>query len=119
MSSLTLARGLSFGDPVIAAVSDEVLEFAIEQAFSRLDLIAWGSQYARAGCLLALHMIASAPASGGGGVGAVTSEAVGQWSRSLSVQAPPIADAWFASTTYGAEYLSIRASRGATRFLAV
>lgn len=120
MSSLALARGLSFGDPAIAAISDDVLTFALEQAASRLDEAAWAGQYDRAVCLLALHMATAGPgAPGGGAPGPVSSETVGQWSRAYATMPTPAGEAWLGSTHYGREYLSIRRSRPYTRFLAV
>ena len=120
MSSLTLARSLSYGDPAVTAISDAVLSFALEQAESRLDVEAWAGQYARAVCLLALHMATAGPGgTGGGAPGPVSSESVGQWSRSYATMPMPVGDAWLGSTHYGREFLSIRRSRPFVRFLAV
>ena len=81
-------------------------------ASSLVSKPAWGCQATYATALLTAHLLASTGGvggSGGGAGGAITSESVGEESRSYgTVGTPDSSDAQLNTTRYGQEYVLLR-----------
>lgn len=109
--SLTRAQFLQYF-PEFGSVAVPKLNLYVGVAVSRVNSTVWGdcAEYAQA--LLMAHMLASSGsgASDGGSSGAVTSESVGDLSRSYgSVDVKSDGDKMLAQTKYGREFLALRA----------
>lgn len=95
-----------------SSVSDTKTDLYLGVSASRVDSTAWGTCAEYAQALLTAHMLASAGsgAADGGSSGAVTSESVGDLSRSYgSMDVKSDADKPLTQTKYGREFLSLRA----------
>lgn len=90
-------------------------------ATRRVSACAWGENATYATALLTAHMIASTGGiggSGGGAGGALTSESVGEISRSFgTIGSPDSSDAEYLTTRYGAEYVALRNQTIVTGFV--
>lgn len=124
MATYSYSEWFDFYGPGLA--SDSRKTMALDGALNRLPAAQWGGVWDQAVALLALHMIASSPsaasdATGGstGVAGPVTGRSAGGLSESYGAvggaSAATLADAELMRTTYGQQYLSLRASRVAGR----
>lgn len=112
MNAVDYTRAQSYGDPFIAGVSNDVIEFALETASTALDPRAWGARYKEALAVYALHLIVSSPGGpSGGGAGPVTAERVGAWAKSYAHVQPGDGDAWLNRSAYGQRLQQIRMTR--------
>lgn len=115
LTSVQRARFYARGDAVVAAVSDDDLDTALELASLRLPAANWGEMYTDAACLLALHILVATPAGSGSAAGGpVTSETVGQWSQArASVTDLTSRNVWLMSSTYGQQLVQLASTRSA------
>lgn len=124
MPSYTASEWFDFYGPGFA--SDSRKTMALELATERLPYVVWLAMWEKAIALLALHTIAASPssasdASGGstGVAGPVTGRSAGGLSESYGAvsgaTATTLADADLMRTTYGQQFLSLRATRSGGR----
>lgn len=124
MPAYSASEWFDFYGPGFASDSRKTMALAL--ATERLPSARWGAVWEPAIALLALHMIAASPsaasdATGGstGVAGPVTGRSAGGLSESYGAvggaTAATLADAELMRTTYGQQYLGLRATRSAGR----
>lgn len=124
-SAYSASEWFDFYGPGYAADSRKTM--ALDLATARLPAIQWGEMWTPAVALLALHILAVSPetasgssSSGGAVAGPVTSRTAGGLSESYGSSSSTVAgltaaDADLMRSTYGQQYLAMRATRAAGR----
>lgn len=141
MSSVALYRQIitdpRHGDPtsspptILPGLTDDQITFFLEQVATVSSAAFWGKAFPRAMVLYAAHMAESSPGllaasatSGGTGtVGPLTQQRDDTLQRTYAVPAGAqnagLQDAWFMTTTYGMQFLQLRATRCRTAPFAI
>lgn len=106
--------------PEFSTATDTLIELWLAQAERRVNTTQWGEKADDATLWLTAHLLKIDCQIRGGGTpvaGPISSERVGDLSRTYSVPGGRLKDSFLASTVYGQQYLEMRKEMIGTRVL--